>query len=189
MSVLPAVRRLVSICAIALAACTSLPSLPDLPKLPGLKVYRIEIQQGNYITQEMVAQLKNGMTREQVRFVLGTPLVTDIFHSERWDYVFYRERSSGEFEQRKFTVFFDKEGRLERMAGDVVPAAAPSPPAAPVATPVATPAATPTAASVPAPAIPAPVEKSEPAPKPEAAPPEEGKERGFFGRMLEKIGF
>ena len=62
--------------------------LPDLPKLPGIKVYRIEIQQGNYITQEMVAQLKNGMTREQVRYVLGTPLVTDIFHADRWDYVF-----------------------------------------------------------------------------------------------------
>src|SRR2546427_5764714 len=57
---------------------------------PNLTPYRMEIQQGNYITQEMVAQLKLGLTRDQVRFVLGTPLVSDIFHEERWDYVFLR---------------------------------------------------------------------------------------------------
>ena len=180
-------RRFALICVIPLAACSSLPSLPDIPKLPGIKVYRIEIQQGNYITQEMVAQLKNGMTREQVRYVLGTPLVTDIFHADRWDYVFYRERTSGEFERRKLTVFFDQEGRLARLAGDVVPASEGA--STPAAAPSSAPAPAPAAAPAPSPVKPAPVKKSAPAPKPEAPPPEEGKERGFFGRRLEMIGF
>ena len=177
-----------------------------MPKLPGVKIYRIEIQQGNYITQEMVAQLKNGMTREQVRFVLGTPLVTDIFHADRWDYVFYRERSSGEFEQRRLAVFFDKEGRLARLDGDVIPAPAPvtapaSSQAKPAAGEKAGPAAAPAAAK---PEVARPEAAKTEVPKPEAAKPEaakaeaakaeaarteEGKERGFFGRILEKIGF
>lgn len=167
-----------------------------MPKLPGVKVYRIEIQQGNYITQEMVSQLKIGMTREQVRYVLGTPLVTDIFHADRWDYVFYHERSSGEFEQRRLAVFFDQAGHLARVAGDVVPASEGASVPAPVPPAPAT-AATP--APAPAQAKPATAEKIEPAAAPEAAKAEaakaeaakaeEGKERGFFGRMLEKIGF
>jgi outer membrane protein assembly factor BamE len=89
--------------------------------LPGVTPYRIQIQQGNFISQDMVAQLKKGMSREQVRFVLGTPLVTDIFHADRWDYVFYRELPAGKREQRNLAVFF-KDGVLERLAGDVVPA-------------------------------------------------------------------
>ena len=85
---------------------------------PNLTPYRIEIQQGNYITQEMVAQLGPGLTRDQVRFVLGTPLVSDIFHEERWDYVFMRQRAnSREVEYRRIAVFFE-EGRLKRIEGD-----------------------------------------------------------------------
>ena len=93
-----------------------------VPVIPGITPYRIDIQQGNFVSQEMVAQLKPGMSREQVRFVLGTPLVTDIFHNDRWDYVFYREPAGGKREQRALAVFFDKEGKLERVDGDVVPA-------------------------------------------------------------------
>jgi outer membrane protein assembly factor BamE len=85
--------------------------------------YRIEIQQGNYVTQEAVAQLKPGMTRDQVRFVLGTPLVSDIFHRDRWDYVFLRQRANrGEVEYRRIAVFFE-DGRLKRVEGDIVAAA------------------------------------------------------------------
>jgi len=85
---------------------------------PKLTPYRIEIQQGNYITQEMVAQLSPGLTRDQVKFVLGTPLVSDIFHEERWDYVFVRQRAnSREVEHRRIAVFFE-EGRLKRVEGD-----------------------------------------------------------------------
>ncbi|HLQ01946.1 MAG TPA: outer membrane protein assembly factor BamE [Burkholderiales bacterium] len=92
---------------------------------PGLSPYQIEIQQGNYLSQEMVAQLKPGLTRDQVRFVLGTPLVSDIFHEERWDYVFMRQRAnSSEIEYRRIAVFFE-DGRLKRVEGDVMAAAAP----------------------------------------------------------------
>ena len=56
----------------------------------------------------MVSQLKPGMTKEQVRFVLGTPMVTDIFHSDRWDYVYWRETPRGAREQRKLTVLFEQ---------------------------------------------------------------------------------
>src|SRR5258708_22694614 len=92
---------------------------------PGLSPYRIEIQQGNYVTQEMVAQLKPGLTRDQVRFVLGTPLVSDIFHEERWDYVFTRQRAnSREIEYRRIAVFFE-DGKRKRVAGEVVAAAVP----------------------------------------------------------------
>ena len=87
--------------------------------------YRMEIQQGNYVTQEMVAQLKPGLTRDQVRFVLGTPLVSDIFHEERWDYVFVRQRAkSQEVERRRIAVFFE-DGKLKRVDGDVLAAAGP----------------------------------------------------------------
>ncbi|MGH8721043.1 MAG: outer membrane protein assembly factor BamE [Burkholderiales bacterium] len=90
-----------------------------------LAPYRIDIQQGNFVSQDMVAQLKRGMTKEQVRFVLGTPLVTDIFHAERWDYVYLLERPGEPRVQRRLAVFF-ADGRLARLDGDVV-AAAPDP--------------------------------------------------------------
>ena len=82
--------------------------------------YKIDIQQGNVVTQEMVAQLKPGQTRDQVRFILGTPLLTDIFHQERWDYVYtYRNGRTGAVESRRFSVFFDKSNRLQKITGDV----------------------------------------------------------------------
>ncbi|PIV71723.1 MAG: outer membrane protein assembly factor BamE, partial [Rhodocyclales bacterium CG17_big_fil_post_rev_8_21_14_2_50_68_7] len=65
-----------------------------------LSPYRIDVRQGNYITQEMVARLKPGMTRDQVRFVLGTPLVVDLFHAERWDYFYRFQPGSGQAQQR-----------------------------------------------------------------------------------------
>jgi len=90
--------------------------------IPNLSPHRIEIQQGNFISQEMVGQLKTGMTREQVRFAMGTPLVADLFHGDRWDYVFVRQRAnSREVEHRRISVFFEQD-RLARIEGDVVPA-------------------------------------------------------------------
>ena len=104
--------------AASLAACKSV----DLtPKIPGVTPYRMTVQQGNYLSQEMVAQLKPGMTREQVRFVLGTPLVADIFHADRWDYVFYRETPDGKREQRNLSVIFEDD-KLARVVGDLLPA-------------------------------------------------------------------
>jgi outer membrane protein assembly factor BamE len=92
--------------------------VPDKLRVPGLTPYKMEVQQGNSVTQEMVSQLKPGMTKDQVRFVLGTPLISDIFHANRWDYVYWREQSDGKREQRKLAVFF-KEDRLSHLDGDV----------------------------------------------------------------------
>ncbi len=92
-----------------------------VPRIPGITPYKMEIQQGNFVSQEMVSQLRPGMSKEQVRFLLGTPLLTDIFHGERWDYVYWREDAAGKREQRKLAVFFD-DGKLARLDGDVVPA-------------------------------------------------------------------
>lgn len=94
-----------------------------VPRIPGVTPYKMEIQQGNYISQEMVSQLKPGMSKDQVRFTLGTPLLTDIFHAERWDYVYWREASSGKRESRRLALFFE-DGRLARIDGDVVSPAA-----------------------------------------------------------------
>ena len=85
--------------------------------------YRIDIRQGNYISQEMVAQLKPGMSRDQVRFLLGTPLVTDIFHADRWDYIYRFKPGRGELQQRRLAVFFE-DNKLVRVAGDVTGAEA-----------------------------------------------------------------
>lgn len=98
------------VCAL-LAACGS------------FNAYKIDIQQGNVLTQEMVAQLKPGQTRDQVRFILGTPLLTDVFHQDRWDYVYtYRNGRTGNVEERKFSVYFDKNNRLEKASGDIAEA-------------------------------------------------------------------
>jgi len=94
-----------------------------VPRIPGITPYKPEIQQGNYVSQEMVAQVKPGMTREQVRNLLGTPLLTDIFHADRWDYVYWRETEKGKRETRKLALFF-ADGKLSRIEGDVVSPAA-----------------------------------------------------------------
>ena len=66
-------------------------------------VYKMNIQQGNYLVAESVSQLKEGMTRSQVRFLLGTPMVEDDFHKDRWDYVYYlrKGRSRGHHREAK----------------------------------------------------------------------------------------
>lgn len=90
----------------------------------GCSVYKVEVQQGNVVTQEMIDKLKPGMTRSQVRFVLGTPLVTDAFHLNRWDYYYYLRPSNNDTgESQRLTVIFkndvlvsvqnDKPGKTE----------------------------------------------------------------------------
>jgi outer membrane protein assembly factor BamE len=105
---------LAALCAAALSAC-------GVPRIPGVTPYKMDIQQGNFVTQETVSQLKPGMTKDQVRVVLGTPLLNDIFHGERWDYVYWRENEAGKREQRKLAVFFE-DGKLARVDGDIVAA-------------------------------------------------------------------
>lgn len=86
--------------------------------------YRIDVRQGNYVDQTMVSQLKKGMSREQVRFILGTPLLVDIFHADRWDYVYRFKRGNGPLESRKLSVYF-ADGKLDSVDGDVVGGAPP----------------------------------------------------------------
>ncbi|HCA27136.1 MAG TPA: outer membrane protein assembly factor BamE [Betaproteobacteria bacterium] len=95
-----------------LAACTM--SNP-------LKPYKIDIQQGNQLTQKMMSQLKYGMTKDQARYALGTPLLTDIFHADRWDY-FYSYRKAGKLTQKRRISLIFRDGKLVRVEGDVVPA-------------------------------------------------------------------
>lgn len=83
--------------------------------------YRINIVQGNFVSREAVSQLREGMTRDQVRFLLGTPLLTDVFHANRWDYVFsFRRGSTPVVQQRRYTVFFDGD-KLVKFGGDELP--------------------------------------------------------------------
>lgn len=82
--------------------------------------YKINIQQGVVVSQEMADQLKTGMTRDQVRFVLGTPILKDPFHADRWDYPFRFQPGRGHIEERRFTVWFEND-RLARYNGDSLP--------------------------------------------------------------------
>ncbi|QEL64558.1 putative outer membrane lipoprotein [Oryzomicrobium terrae] len=149
---------------VALAACSP-------PKL--ITEYRIDVQQGNALTQDQVAQLRPGLSKDQVRYILGTALLADAFHADRWDYVYRLQKgSTREIESRRLTIFF-QDGKLTRVAGDVVPAK--------------------DGQAVGDAGVDAPEEKTRvidlgslPADgKP--LPPVEN-ERGFFGRMLEKVG-
>jgi len=88
-------------------------------EFPG--VYKIPIEQGNIITQEMVDQLKPGMTEEQVEFVLGTPLTKDAFNSNRWDYLYSVKRGGQARKQHRLSIFFDKSGNLSYFTGDFQP--------------------------------------------------------------------
>jgi outer membrane protein assembly factor BamE len=82
--------------------------------------YRIAVVQGNFVSKEQVEALQKGMSREQVRQILGTPLVTSVFHGERWDYVFTLKRQGVEPQQRRLTVFFQGEN-MDRVEGDTMP--------------------------------------------------------------------
>lgn len=82
--------------------------------------YRPEVVQGNFVSREQVQALRAGMSRQMVREVLGTPLVTSLFHADRWDYAFTIKRQGAEPQQRRFSVFF-KGDVLDRVEGDPLP--------------------------------------------------------------------
>ena len=82
--------------------------------------YRVEVVQGNFVSREQVEQLKPGMSRQQVRELLGTPLVTDIFHAQRWDYVFTLRRQGVPDQARRLTLYFQGDA-LQRFDGDTMP--------------------------------------------------------------------
>ena len=89
--------------------------------LPTIKPYKLDVQQGNVVTSKMLLQLRPGMTKSQVRFIMGTPLIQDSFHGNRWDYV-YQMREAGKIkEQRRVILDFENE-LLKSVRGDVIPA-------------------------------------------------------------------
>jgi outer membrane protein assembly factor BamE len=102
---------------LALLACASISGCSVI-KFPG--VYRIAVQQGNIIDQKKVDQLVLGMDKRQVQFVMGSPLVNDVFHDDRWDYVYTLRRGDKLLRNKRFTLFFDKD-LLVRFEGDVAP--------------------------------------------------------------------
>ena len=85
--------------------------------------YKVEVVQGNFVSKEQVEAIKPGMSRQQVRDILGTPLVTSVFHADRWDYVFTLKRQGVPAQERKLAVFF-KGDALERVEGDDMPSEA-----------------------------------------------------------------
>jgi outer membrane protein assembly factor BamE len=83
-------------------------------------VYRLNIEQGNIVTEEMVEQLKAGMTRRQVRFIMGTPLIEDTFNNQRWDYRYTVRLGQDTLKENRVTVIFDGDA-LANVTGDLVP--------------------------------------------------------------------
>ena len=105
-------RLLVILIAISvLTACGSSPL-----RFPG--VYRIDIPQGNIITQEHVDQLRPGLTKRQVNFIMGTPLIQDTFNQNRWDYIYSYQPGGGERGQERLSIFFDENGQMTHFTGD-----------------------------------------------------------------------
>jgi outer membrane protein assembly factor BamE len=102
---------------LVLLACAGLTACGSLEFL---QPYRVPVVQGNVVTREQMAVLRPGMSRIQVRDVLGTPLLTSVFHADRWDYVFTLRRQGIEPQSRKVSVFF-KNDLLERFEADALP--------------------------------------------------------------------
>ncbi|GGK01265.1 outer membrane protein assembly factor BamE [Pseudomonas matsuisoli] len=94
---------------VALAGCS----------FPG--VYKIDIQQGNVVTQDMIDQLRPGMTRSQVRFIMGNPLISDTFHPTRWDYLYSLQPGGGQRQQERVSLQFNESDQLVALEGDFMP--------------------------------------------------------------------
>ena len=115
----PALTSVVLIAAALLAGCaSSTDSGSKLISFPG--AYKIDIQQGNVITQEMINQLRPGMTRNQVQYVMGTPLLNDAFDQDRWDYVYSNQPGGKNRTQQTLTIFFQNDV-LSSVQGDFRP--------------------------------------------------------------------
>jgi outer membrane protein assembly factor BamE len=104
---------LVSLAITCLSAC-------GFVGFPG--VYRIDVEQGNILTQETVDQLKPGMSRRQVRFILGTPLIEDTFNQNRWDYTYVKRNGLDILSESRLSVIFEGDSLVE-VIGDYLPAA------------------------------------------------------------------
>ncbi|MBS98724.1 MAG: hypothetical protein CMI01_08605 [Oceanospirillaceae bacterium] len=101
---------------ISVALATLISGCSDFPG-----VYKIDIPQGNVVTQEMINQLRPGMTPNQVRYVMGTPLITDTFSPDRWDYLYSFKPGGEPRVQERVSLYFEDD-RLARITGDFRPA-------------------------------------------------------------------
>jgi outer membrane protein assembly factor BamE len=119
-----AMRYLVLLIAVLSASCSS--------TLPSLKPYHLDVQQGNVVTSKMMLQLKPGMTKSQVRYVMGTPLLQDSFHQDRWDYLYQMNKGGNVIERRRVILEFKSDG-LASVRGDVIAAGSPGAENAPMA--------------------------------------------------------
>ena len=130
MSALPAnphysIRKiLIAVACVVLASCSShTMSGSSINPVNWITPYKMDVIQGNFVSKEQVEQLQAGMSRDQVKAVLGTPLMSSLFHADRWDYVFTLKRQGVEPQAFKYTVFF-KGDQLERFSGDAMPSEA-----------------------------------------------------------------
>lgn len=105
---------------LCLLLCTASITLLSGCGIPG--IYKIDIQQGNVVTQDMVDQLRPGMTTRQVRFIMGTPLIQDTFHPDRWDYLYSMESGHSDRVQERISLTFE-DNRLTGLTGDFTPGA------------------------------------------------------------------
>ncbi len=110
---------LLLVAALGLAACGSLQTTSN-SIASVVRPYKMDVVQGNFVSKEQAAALSPGMSRDQVRNVLGTPLLTSVFHADRWDYVFTFRRQGLEPQARKLTVYF-KDGGMVRFESDELP--------------------------------------------------------------------
>ncbi len=98
-----------------LTACSMEPVTNILPN-----VYKIDVEQGNIVTQKMIDQLQPGMKKRQVRYLLGTPLLVDVFHQKRWDYLYTKQPGGKARLQKRISLFF-KNDQLAGLQGDFKP--------------------------------------------------------------------
>jgi outer membrane protein assembly factor BamE len=111
-------RAAVLLSVAVLAGCGSLPSVRGVTA--AITPYQIDMVQGNVVTREQMDAVAVGMPRAQVRAILGTPLLSSVFHAQRWDYVFSMRRQGAELQSRRVTLFFNGD-TLERIEADVLP--------------------------------------------------------------------
>lgn len=110
-------KKIVLLCIplILLGACSK--NFDGGYKVPLL--YKIDIQQGNVIEQEMINKLRPGMDKNQVKFIMGTPVIVDPFHNDRWEYIFSMQKGGGVRDQRHITLHFNDDEKLTHVSGDI----------------------------------------------------------------------
>ncbi len=108
------VRLFFLLCLTGLTGCSSLPGVQYLSKFSFMSPYKMDIRQGNSFDEKQVDRLQLGMTHAQVQFIMGTPLISDVFHANRWDYIYSLQHDGKLVETHRVTLYFDQ-GKLTRI--------------------------------------------------------------------------